>query len=213
VSRPPRTSPRDGPESLPGLGRFRAGKWEFPAPLDGVPVGGGGAPPGPAGGPAVEHLARAGGKIYVATEDGVYEGPGKWRQVLAGPVYRMQALAGGKQLGALRADPARKDGEPARFQRGTYDPAAGKWTFAPLPAADAWAVRNSENLLDPGAVPEEIDRWVVVPAGNGKVAFGPLPDTVRQIVQTPAAVWVVQHGRLIRLDRRALDALGDKSQR
>ena len=193
-----------------GLALYSGGKWQFPAKLDGVPAtyevehptadGGTKKVPLPV---TVQHLAAVGEKLYVGTEAGVYEGPGKWRRVLDGPVTDLAATADGKGLRAARFGKGVTPEGGRPYELGTFNPRSGKWDFRPAKAE--LPGREEREDFDPERYASE---WVQLPTtGNRRWALGPLGAKAYRFVATPQAFWIVSEGRLIRVDREKLAAL------
>jgi len=192
------------PRGPAGLGRFAAGKWEFPIHLDGVPESITRTRKGPNGEEKWEEklepldLIPAGGKVFVSNAAGVFEGPCKWRQVLASdnqphepPLLRPSA--DGRTIDVLQRD-----------KRLTYDPASGKTTEAAVSSNEynnAWW--NPERAGD-GRLRQN---WTEVPTKKeGSWALGEIDGDDHRVAETPWAVWIVSTGQLIRLDRKILAA-------
>ena len=198
----------DEPRGPSGLGRFAAGKWEFPIRLDGVPESITRTRKGPNGEETWEQklepedLIPAGGKVFVSNAAGLYEGPGKWRQVLAfdNETYHSRFLrpsADGTTIEVLQRD-----------KRLTYDPATGKTTEAAISSNEYNDAMSNPGNRDDGRLRQG---WTEVPTKKeGSWALGELDGEYHRIVETPWAVWIVSTGQLIRLDRKLLaDWLGE----
>ena len=191
-----------------GLGRFAAGKWEFPVHLDGVPESITRTRKGPNGEEKWQvrleplDLVQAGGKVFVSTWAGIYEGSGKWRQVMAidkEPLYEgsVRPSADGKTIEVRQGD-----------KRVIYDPVTGKTTDAPISSNEYNDARWNSHEPGDGRLYQS---WTEVPTKKeGSWALGDLEsDDYHRIVETPWAVWIVSTGQLIRLDRKLLaDWLG-----
>jgi len=204
--------------ALEGLGRFAGGKWEFSVKLPGV------SPPSRDRGLPFSHnfaesigirlLAGAGDKLFIATDDAVYEGPKAWKRIATCDAVWMQATADGRALEIVRRLPTEKGHSDAKLERGRYDPATGKVKFEELPAdaPDAWLLQNGSPIVlrqhYGAAGPHGGGNWTLLPKRTAKTwLVGDLQAAPRDdhwMVETPYAVWIISDGELIRLDRSRL---------
>jgi len=202
---------RDEPRGPAGLGRFAAGKWEFPFRLDGVPESITRTRKGPNGQEKWDEklkvcdLIPAGGKVFVFNQAGLYEGPGKWRQVLAldGKSHYWSCFcrsADGKTIEVLQEGKT-IDGQ-LEGNRRVYDPATGKTTEGAISYKEYSDARWNIEQPRGGVLRQD---WTEVPtAMKGSWALGELDSKYHRIVETRWAVWIVSTGQLIRLDRKLL---------
>jgi hypothetical protein len=202
-----------------GLGRFVGGKWEFPVALDGVPASRKRSWKGPDGAQQtydeqlpIEELAAAAGRLFVANRAGIYEGPGKWKQIAAGPALKMEPSPDGARLLYYRQLPAGgagggvADGE-SRLELCTLDPATGKITAEkpPKDRGDYWQLmQGNEWLFVSGSW---TSTWLRLPSPLAAWALGELESNPHRVVITRKALWIASRSQLIRLDRQRLDEL------
>jgi hypothetical protein len=198
-----------------GLGRFHlsTGKWEFPAKLEGVPASRVVEQTTPDGKVSkyteqlpVTGLVLAGDRVFVANRAGLYEGPGKWKRLLEGPIWAVVLSKDQKELVVLRNDPEARDQNG--FQRGTYNLAANRWAFRKVGYEEASPLFDGKE--DSTGVPEEqsVTGWATIPtAAHGTWGLGPLGEDQHRVIATARAYWVVSPGELVRLDRAKLTAL------
>lgn len=220
---------REGWRSPEGLGRFAAGRWEFPARLPGVPETVSGQYQDAEGvlvtytkRAFITHLAAVGDRLFVANATGAYAGPKEWKKIVDRYVVFMEATKDGKSLEIVRNTVDKADGRTVRTERGLYDLASGKvefnrvdpnsreWNYV-VGSSFAYVVRwPPQGAKDPdGGSPMNRD-WTELPKRGSRVwAVGDLgSDTYAEyrVVETPGAVWLVSEGELIRLDRERLRA-------
>jgi hypothetical protein len=217
---------QEGWRSPEGLGRFAAGRWEFPAILPGVPETITGQYQDAEGvlvtyskRAYIPHLAVVSDRVFVANATGAYAGPKEWKKIVDGYVAYMQPTKDGKSLEIVRDTIDKADGRTVRTERGLYDLASGKvefkrvdpnsheWDRLMMPFGRVLRLRRQAGE-NPDAEPPMNQDWTALPKrGSRQWAVGDLgPDNSAEhrVVETPAAVWLVSDGELIRLDRQRL---------
>ncbi len=202
-----------------GVGRFSMGKWEFPAKLPGVPEGIERQRQGPNGPEKwtqqapIWQMAAARGKLFVASDAGVFAGPEKWKRILDPPQeaswrfpLAMLASEDGSKLVVIRRHAKPSDTGGPQCERLLYDPETGSVSTSILEAGhENRYLYGDEGLLayDPGR--KHTRAWTLVPTNKpGQWAVGPLDNGQHTVVETPRAVWIASWGQLVRLDRKEL---------
>lgn len=185
-----------------GLGRFSAGKWEFPAA---------GAPqPGRGTGffMIAPDLVALGDTLLYSTGVEVYAGPRPWKKIATGEVLGITLAADRKAVEIIRRERSRELGnQPAGFTHGVYRPGGAEVRFEPYKFRDPWdqyALMSGDSLMAPEGG-HSYQQWVPLSVNGARRAIGPFhgSDSIRTF-PTDRAVWFFSRGELVRVERAAL---------
>jgi hypothetical protein len=204
--------PREDWRAPTGVARYSAGKWEFPAKLDGIPEKVQAQAKNWDGKMTTwdaevytQHLEAVGDRLFILGSAGIFMGPGKWKKIADADRNTPWS-----STTVIRAGPDEKSLLVFRSENevGRYDIAADKITFEKLDQ-DEYQRRRSEAGLNALVEHAEVKPWRSRPHdafgswGFEGTGYYP-PDTV----ETPAAIWLISPGRVIRLDREKLIKAG-----
>jgi len=193
-----------------GLGRFAGGKWEFPVKLEGIPL----TAPSDSTNETTEagtvkqeavvfvHIAAGGGKLFVGTTCGLYEGPVPFKKICDGCVLTLAASADGERVTAAlvpRNSFARQSFSIFRFNTvtgiGKSEPAEGYNDSYNSPN-DSY---NSPIYYQP------------IPGAGPQRRQSPWGDDLFDVTVTPYADWLWGGGEMIRLEHAVpAGQLGEK---
>ena len=202
-----------------GVARYAAGKWEFPAKMEGVP-------------PSIERerkgtngperwtekvrmggLATVGSHVFVSTTAGVFMGPDPWKRILKPSDDRrsffdcgdhIETSQDGECVVIVRRDP--KDHQSVL--RARFVPPEGEIRFDKIKLREStWHLPHRGYLLNQTEQGRWGQDWAVVPSSvcEEKWVVGPFGGTgYRSVVETAAGIWFASNGELVRLDRHKL---------
>ena len=187
-----------------GLGRMANGKWEFPVkgPTKREEQ------PRPFG--SVNELAIVGNKLLGVFDANLYVGPSPWRH-LAGPdVLGLARAKDGKTVEILRTPRTESNSNERKYHLGTYSPESGNIIWKEL--AKRMDYEQMQRFLRGDSLQDYRTRagsqWVSMPvAGDNNWVLGPMGNHHKNIIATPAAIWMFSQGQIIRVDRKTVDKL------
>lgn len=174
-----------------GLGRFAAGKWEFP--VAGQPACA--TPPRHFFDGTDNDLLQLGDSLIYLCDGAVYSGPKPWKEIVKENVISIHRVAQEQGVEIVRAAEL---GGKTRYQQGVYRAEGGEVTFdGNSPVRSEWDTYKPWHFeTEQGAKQWAID----IPPGSRDY------DVARSI-QTAAAIWLLSPGQVIRCDRKALEEL------